>query len=380
MTWILIIAIGLGAIYATTILLFLAGWLRTPAFQISKKKPAVKISVIIPVRNEEGNLRQLLNDLLKQSYPQNLFEVIVINDHSTDSTAQILSEFCKKHSNFRFITLEGQKFSGKKTAIEKGIMISRFDLIVTTDGDCRASKKWLESFASYYEKNKPVLIMGPVLFKNTGNFWNEMVQLEQLSLQATTAGSCGIHVPVMISGANMAFEKSLFSELQNPMMKRTPSGDDMFLMMNAKLAYKKGIAFLKSAEAIIETPAPEDFDSFWEQRKRWVSKSRFYKDPEVIFTGGTIFLTAFFLFLFFMGSFINLKFFQAFLILIGLKSFADFLILLFVTSFFRKKHLLWYFLPAQFLYFAYVTLAGTTGYFGAYYWKGRKWKKEKRKL
>jgi poly-beta-1,6-N-acetyl-D-glucosamine synthase len=380
MSWILIIALGVGTLYATTILLFLAGWLRTHAFQLSKTKPSVKISVIVPVRNEERNMPFLLTDLLKQSYPQNLFEVIVINDHSTDSTAQVLAEFCKKHSNFRFITLEGQKLSGKKTAIEEGIKISRFNLIVTTDGDCRAGKKWLESFAHYYVKNQSVLIMGPVLFNDTGTIWNEMMQLEHLSLQGATAGSCGIQMPVMISGANMAFKKSLFSELQNPLMKRTPSGDDMFLMMNAKLIYRKGIAFLKSAEACIKTPAPSDFDSFWEQRKRWVSKSRFYKDPEVIFTGGVVYLTAFFLFLFFMGSIFHSEFFQAFLILIGLKSFADFLILLFVTSFFKKKYLLWYFLPAQFLYFAYVTLAGTTGYFGAYYWKGRKWKKEKRKL
>jgi len=97
MEWIVIIALGTGIVYATTILLFLAGWLGNRRFHPSGAIPATKISVLIPVRNEEKNLPKLLKDLLGQSFPRNQFEVIVISDHSTDSTASIIAS-CHKNT------------------------------------------------------------------------------------------------------------------------------------------------------------------------------------------------------------------------------------------------------------------------------------------
>lgn len=380
MEWIIMISIGIGIIYATTIILFLAGWFRYRTFKLSENIPAVKISVLIPVRNEEKNIEKLLDDLLKQSFPQNCFEVVVINDHSTDSTAKVLSRYHKNHSNFRFIMMEGPARSGKKEAIREGIKQARFDLIVTTDGDCRAGKNWLISIAQYYEKFKPVMILGPVIFRDKNRFWKKLLQLEQFSLQGITAGSCGIKMPVLSSGANMAFEKQLYHQFIDPQFKQTPSGDDMFLLINAKTLNRDRIRFIKSADAAIYTNPPTDLDSFWEQRKRWVSKSRYYGDPEVWFAGGIVFLTSFLLFLLLIGSFINQSFFKSFVIVFLIKSVVDFGVLMTVTAFFRKKYLMVYFFPAQILYFAYVTLSVLLGFFSPYYWKGRKWKVEKRKI
>lgn len=380
MTWFLIISLGIGILYVAIIFLFLVGWLRTPSFKISDKPTDIKISVLVPVRNEEKNIEGLLNDLLKQTYPQNMFEVLVINDHSTDSTAEILERYHKKHSNFRIITLREPSLTGKKSAIEEGIKNSRFGHIVITDGDCRAGVNWLQAIAQYYEKYSPVMILGPVIFKGKKKFWQGLLHLEQFSLLGTIAGSCGVHIPVMSNGANLSFEKKLFFEFANPLFNKTPSGDDVFLLLNAKKKYPKRIGFLKSVDAVIETNPPADLESFWEQRKRWVSKSRYYSDPGILLTGGIVFLTSFMLFIFFIGSFFSILVLKAFLILFFLKSIVDLLFLLTLTSFFEKKSLLRYFLPAQILYFAYVTLTGFSGFFGQYYWKGRKWEKGKRKL
>ncbi len=380
MEWIFIIALGTGIVYATTILLFLVGWLRNRRFHPSGGIPETKISVLIPVRNEEKNLPKLLKDLLGQSFPQNQFEVIVISDHSTDSTESIIASCHKKHSNFRYILMNEPCTSGKKTAIEEGMKQARHDLVITTDGDCRVPENWLLSFAEYYEKHNPVMILGPVLFHNRGGFLSQMIQLEQFSLLGTTAGSCGVNMPVMSGGANLAFKKRIFYEVSNPLYRQTPSGDDMFLLLNTKILNSKHIRFIKSTDAAVFTQPPADFDTFWEQRKRWVSKSRFYADPEVLFTGGLVFLISFLLLLLLAGSFFSLTFARAFILLFLLKSIPDLLLLLSVTSFFKKKRLMLYFLPAEILYFAYVTLAGLLGFFSPYYWKGRKWKKEKRKF
>lgn len=380
MEWINIISLGIGIVYATSMMLFLAGWFRYRAFKLSESLPVVKISVLIAVRNEEKNIEKLLDDLLKQSFPQNFFEVIVINDHSTDATAQILSRYHQKHSNFRYILLEGPVSSGKKEAIKEGIKQARFELIITTDGDCRADRNWLLSMAQYYEKYKPAMILGPVIFRDKNKFWKKLLQLEQFSLLGITAGSCGINMPVLSSGANMAFEKQIFKQFSDPLFEQTPSGDDMFLLLNTKILNRDRIRFIKSADAAIYTNPPANLDCFWEQRKRWVSKSRFYADPEVLFAGGIVFLTSLSLFLFFIGAFFSSAFLKSFAILFLLKSTIDFVVLMTVTAFFKKKYLMYYFLPAQILYFAYVTLSGFIGFFGPYYWKGRKWKVEKRKL
>lgn len=380
MEWIVIISLGAGVLYAITILLFLAGWILNKPYRQSGDIPGTRISILIPVRNEEKNLPKLLKDLLKQSFPQNQFEVIIISDHSTDSTASIIADYHKNHSNFRYLLLNEPVNSGKKSAIEEGMKMARYDLVITTDGDCRVHKDWLLSYAGFYEKYKPVMILGPVVFKPGKSFASKLLELEQFSLLGTTAGSCGARIPVMSSGANMAFEKRIFFEVSNPLYRQTPSGDDMFLLLNTKILNRKRIRFIKSKEAAVITQPPADFDAFWEQRKRWVSKSRFYADPEVIFTGGMVFSVSFLLMFFLAGSVISISIGKAFLFLFLLKSFADFVLLFSVTAFFEKKRLMLYFLPAEILYFAYVTLAGLLGFFSPYYWKGRKWKKEKRKI
>ncbi len=373
MDWIFIISLGTGIIYAGTILLFLVGWFRRPAFILSDHIPSVKISVIIPVRNEEENIETLLINLLGQNFPSEHFELIVVNDHSTDSTAMILARYQKRYCNLRVISLDNSSLRGKKAALEKGIEHAKYELFAVTDGDCKVHRNWLLAIAQYYEQYKPVMILGPVIFEGQNSVWQRIAKLEHFSLLGISAGSCGMKMPVMASGANMTCEKKLFYELNNPLMKQTPSGDDMFLLLKAKIFHRNRIHFIKHTDAAIYTKPPASLGSFMEQRKRWVSKTRYYSDHEVLITGGVVFFTSFLLFLLIPAVFIRPGVLKSFFALFLLKSFTDFLLLLSVTSYFKNKHLMYYFLPAQMLYFAYVTISGFAGFFSSYYWKGRKW-------
>jgi glycosyltransferase involved in cell wall biosynthesis len=123
-----------------------------PFHSNKNQKSTVKISVIIPVRNEAENIQNLLDDLEKQTYPKDLFEVIIADDSSTDNTLEIVKSFKSKTSNSLIINelsdIE-RNLSPKKRAINSSIQLAKGELITTTDGDCRVNPKWLETIADF---------------------------------------------------------------------------------------------------------------------------------------------------------------------------------------------------------------------------------------
>src|SRR5450756_1303674 len=136
-----------------------------------------KISVLVPARNEERNIRACLQSLSQQSYPKDCYEVIIIDDHSTDRTASIVKEFEARNMSLRCLSLSdveaaatgqtGAKGAGpvkayKKFAIETGIRAAIGELIVTTDADCQYPAGWLQTIAGFYEETGAKFIASPV--------------------------------------------------------------------------------------------------------------------------------------------------------------------------------------------------------------------------
>src|SRR6266540_3615057 len=160
---ILFITIFLFAAYSILIISYWLNWRSTPEFSPEVKNFLTPVSVIVPARNEEENIGGLLQALQRQTYPGNLIEVIVVNDHSTDSTAKIVNEF----AGVVLIELKDYPINSyKKKAIEQGIEAASGKLIITTDADCIAQAGWLETMVSFYEKKNAVFIAAPVAFEN----------------------------------------------------------------------------------------------------------------------------------------------------------------------------------------------------------------------
>src|SRR5687767_11995390 len=137
----LIIISGLFIVYSTLIIYYWQAWNSIPEFVATETSTPLKISVIIPARNEEDNIGNLLDALPGQSYSESFFEVIVVDDHSTDKTAEIVRGFPKT----QLITLKEEEINSyKKKAIETGIAAATGDLIVTTDADCIPGPNWLK--------------------------------------------------------------------------------------------------------------------------------------------------------------------------------------------------------------------------------------------
>lgn len=359
-----------GSLYFLLILIFSIGWIRIKLFTRDNNNPDISCSVIVPARNEENNISDLLGDLSVQTYNKDNYEIIIIDDNSTDSTFNIAEDFCNKNPNFRLLGLNNR--SGKKEAIIQGMQAAKGKLIITTDADCRMNIEWISTIAAFYCKYKPKMIVAPVIIGDDNTVFTQFQALELLSLTGSAAGAVGIHQPIMCNGANLAWERECFYEQEDALKKKIASGDDVFFMLTLKKKYRKEILFLKSVDAIVYTKAQSTVNQFINQRKRWISKSAGYKDLSVILSALTVYIISLLLLLLFVLMWYDPRFGKLFLILFIIKSLTDLIFLNMISSFFKKQKLILLFIPAQIIYFFYVSLTGIAGIFGGYTWKGRK--------
>jgi cellulose synthase/poly-beta-1,6-N-acetylglucosamine synthase-like glycosyltransferase len=242
--------------YALFTFLLTYFWKKIPATPNSAPPYMTKISVIIPVRNEVNNIENLLHDLQNQTLPKHQFEVLVVDDSSTDGTAELaLSLATLLTCNIRLIKLsDSQTTSPKKRAIETAMLEATGELIITTDGDCRVKPKWLEAFVECYRNTNAQLISGPVTFTTETTLADHLQTVEFASLIGSGASAISAGFPSLCNGANLAYEKKVFYEVNGfEGVKHIASGDDEFLMHKIAALYPTGIQFLKNQDAIVST-------------------------------------------------------------------------------------------------------------------------------
>ncbi len=340
---------------------------------------SVEVSVIVASRNEELNLKKCLDAILLQNYPKEKLEILVVDDHSDDSTLEIIRSYAEKNSCVKCLSLP-ENSVGKKQAISLAIASSKGELIVTTDADCVMGINWLSSSVSFYKKTEAKMIVGPVSFYNENSIFEKMQSLEFMALISSGGASLYFKKAIMCNGANLAFTKEVFNELKGFDEKdKKASGDDVLLMYKINKKYPGKVHFLKNKQAIVYTNAKETLKEFLQQRKRWASKDFFALNSETKRVSMLIYLfNAYLLIVPIIGGvcFANNPIYPLFigicLILIGIKCFIDFLLLFLSASFFKQKALLVFFLPEQIIYMVYVVFVGLLGSIGKYEWKGRK--------
>jgi biofilm PGA synthesis N-glycosyltransferase PgaC len=312
--------------------------------------PETFVSVIVACRNEEKNIAYLLGDVALQTYPENLFELIIIDDGSADKTVEMSSVF-SGIANIKILPNAG---SGKKMALRTGIMAARGNLIITTDADCRVGINWIRTISAFYELKRPGMIISPVILESFSGFFRRFQELEFMSLQGITAGSALSGDPVMCNGANLAFNKELYLNHSKNLHDELMSGDDIFLMQSLKTEGKSNILWLESIEAKTTTESSPNLTSFLEQRGRWISKAKAYRDKSTLLLGMVTFAAVCLQISYLIAFLVSPALLPVFLFIIILKSIPDFLILLNTTGRYGNKKLMWWFLPAQIIYPFYV--------------------------
>ncbi len=384
----LIISVILFGIYFSLIIYYRQSWVSISdyKFSISDFQPTTKISVVIPARNEAENIKNCLDSIGNQSYPKHLFEILVVDDHSTDNTAAIITGYASQ--NVKLISLKdfvapAAINSYKKKAIEIAVQQSTGDLIVTTDADCFVPQNWLQTIAAFYQEKKPEFIVMPVAIDCSFHFIEMFQAVDFMTLQGITGAAVYKKMHSMCNGANLAYSKKAFVQVNGfAGIDTIASGDDMLLMHKIYKQYPDGIAYLKSKEAIVHTAPVKTIGEFFNQRIRWASKADKYDDRRIfavlllvyLFNCLLLVLPIFALINNIQYSIFNVQCltFGAWLLLLLLKTITELIFLLPVAKFFNKQSLLWLFPLMQPFHILYTVIAGWLGKFGSYKWKDRK--------
>ena len=366
-------------VYVVFICWCLSGWKKLKSFPSRSKSCITMVSIIVPARNEEKNISDCLLHLSNQDYFPGSYEIIVVNDHSTDNTGAMIENFRLKNPAHKIVLLNNDEeqngLAYKKQAITKAIQISTGELIVTTDADCEMSENWLASIVSYYESEHPDMISAPVCFHQDKNIFEKLQSLEFMGLIGIGAGAVSNHQPMMCNGANLAYTKKIFNEVNGfAGSQGVASGDDTQLMLKIAELNPSKIHFLKSPDAIVYTQPASSANDLLQQRKRWASKIPSKMNSFVLLMGCVAYTIHVGLLILLVCSVFDVSLIPFFLLFFTLKIIPEFIFLHSLSGFFRNRNLLKLFFPAQFIYMIYILFIGASAPFSSYHWKERTFK------
>jgi cellulose synthase/poly-beta-1,6-N-acetylglucosamine synthase-like glycosyltransferase len=353
-------------------------WARLQAFANTKEHaPKTKISLIVAARNEAQNIASTLRSLLAQTYPTSLLEIIVVDDFSTDATADVVRAFAQNASHLRLIQvkdyLQDEALSSKKKALEIAIGQAKGKLVVCTDADCSAGAHWLATIEAFYVATGAVFIAAPINFHQEKSLLERFQSLDLLGMMGVTGAGMAGRYAYMCNGANMAYEREAFLEVGGyEGNAHKASGDDMFLLHKMAARWPGRVHFLKAREATVFTPAEPNWSRFVQQRLRWGTKNAAYQDMRVTLVLGLVFFFCWSLLLnLFLSIFVKI-FFYLFLFQIIVKIICDYVFLSTLASFFHRRSLLRLFLPSVAMHIVYIAGIGLlANLVKSYQWKGR---------
>ena len=237
-------------------------------------KKLVPFSVIISARNEARNLIEYLPSILEQDYPT--YEVIIIDDDSTDDSAEILNHFKVQYAHLHILKIEHKKSAGKKEGLQQGIMNAKYEWLVFTDADCYPkSDQWLRKLASKCDE-KTEIILGYSPYRKENGLLNDFIRYETF-MTAVIYGTFTLSgMPYMGVGRNMAYKKSTFlTTVNKEKFEKTASGDDD-LAVNAMANSHNTVLQFDEKARVISLPKTT-FSDFIQQKTRHLAPSTHYK-------------------------------------------------------------------------------------------------------
>jgi glycosyltransferase involved in cell wall biosynthesis len=239
-------------------------------------------SIIIPFKNEAENLSGLLNSLEKLNYSPDRYEIILVNDYSTDKGEQII----KNHPLKELQLLNNSSKPSKKQALLTGIRQAKHPWIITTDADCKIPGDWLKTFDTIIQQQSPLMILGPVKLFDKISFLQQLQQVELMALQAITVAGVYWNNPFLSNGANLCFDKKTFFDLNAyEGNMQIMSGDDVFLLEKFRQKFPGRIAYAKTNKALVSTAYQKTPNDIIQQKIRWAGKTGHFKSGLPAITG-----------------------------------------------------------------------------------------------
>jgi biofilm PGA synthesis N-glycosyltransferase PgaC len=237
-------------------------------------------SIIVAARNEEQHVTTLLHSLLSIDYPADKFEIILINDRSTDKTQQILESVINDHSNITLlnITENPSPMPHKKNALRYGIEKASNEILAFTDADCVVPKEWLKKLNEQFTDDVGVVAgYSPFAVTESALWFHSFLRYEELKSTLGAAAGTGLQSAYMCTGRNLAYRKTVYDEVGGfEKIQHSISGDDDLFIQRVQETTQWNIRYMTSPHSYVMTQPPKNFDSFVNQRIRHISASKYY--------------------------------------------------------------------------------------------------------
>lgn len=236
------------------------------------------VSVIVPMRNEAGYIRNCLNYLIDQDYPEDRFEIIPVNDASDDETEEILNNISENNMQVRPVHISShfRNNKGKNNAIDKGIAVSQGEFIITTDADVWMGTRWLRRVVRAFD-NHTGLIIGLTLDEFSGKPVHAYQALDSGCIAVIAAALSVMKFPITCQGANMAFRRSAYNEVRDRVLWLSDnSGNHEWQMQEIDISTDWSIKPLANPESFVYTHPPNTWKALLNQRIRWASTGTDY--------------------------------------------------------------------------------------------------------
>lgn len=282
-------------IHTTLILVFIAAVLiqlcfafllrpMMPVPEVKNSPELARVSVVICARNESFHLQSFLPAVLQQQYPKKLWEVVVVNDGSTDDTQEVLEQFQKTYKHLRIVTITTdtvKDLPGKKYALAQGCKAAMHDLLLLTDADCKpASDQWLKIMTgSYLSENNRQITLGYGAYETHAGLLNKFIRWETVHTCMQYTSYAHIGMTYMGVGRNLSYPASLAKKTGTDATfmrtyANTPSGDDDLLI--CRIAQKDNVGVCLDRNAHTISVPQKTWATWWKQKTRHTSTGKYY--------------------------------------------------------------------------------------------------------
>jgi cellulose synthase/poly-beta-1,6-N-acetylglucosamine synthase-like glycosyltransferase len=361
------VVLVLTGIYCALLLLVLWGLFRV---REGRNQRLDTVSVVVAAKNESGSIGACLEALLSQDYPSEGYEIVVVDDGSTDATAEIVKGFAQENPNLKLLNAHNgdNHLRAKKRALQRGIENSHGDIILITDADCLPTSTWIRAMIRHFEPDVG-LVVGQVRHAGS-SFWQRLCALERLSVAAVAAGAIGLGRGLTAIGSNLGYRRRVFQDVNGFKNLSAPlSGDDdLFVqLVSRKTRWRLRYAF--GPQAAVTTELPANLSQFVAQQRRRASKGQYYPLwlqailAEVWLMNLALAVTL----PFSLGH--PTAYFLPLIAFAG-KALGESLILIKVSQLFKTRGLLRFFPLAAILHIPYFLVFSIWGTLGGYRWKG----------
>jgi cellulose synthase/poly-beta-1,6-N-acetylglucosamine synthase-like glycosyltransferase len=366
---------GLTVIYAVAMFGFRRGLRHLRRNRTHNFAEWPSLSIILPARNEELVIERTLRSLFQQDYPGS-WEIVVVDDRSTDETPRILRELSAEENRLRILAVRRPfPVSPKKHALALGIAESKGEIIITTDADCTYHPQWLRTLVSHMEDDVGV-VAGLTVFDLPGErapSWQKIQWLDFVAQQFLAAGAAGAGVPSSCNGSNLAYRRDVYDEISGfGAARAVVSGDDVLFAQRVAKQTTWRVVYATSQTSIVSSLPARTLPEMFQQRLRWASKGHAYRRSMSIFLFG---LYAYYL----MWMCAPLVVWHSLPWILPLTSVAlgklivDYLTLRTGCAIFNQQSLRRYFLPFIVLHTLLTPVFGIAGLLVPYRWKGKQY-------